>query len=67
VESAINGLEDFGLDLCPDHGIVGFKRYVALAVLARSLHHLGVVVRERDTRDTPSSKASIPKPRAKAA
>ena len=36
VESAINGLESFGLDLCPDHGIAGFKRYVALAVLAMS-------------------------------
>jgi IS5 family transposase len=26
VESAINGLESFGLDLCPDHGISGFQR-----------------------------------------
>jgi hypothetical protein len=31
VESAINGLEVHGLDMCPDHGIDGFKRYVALA------------------------------------
>lgn len=50
VESAINGLEHFGLDICPDHGIVGFKRYVALAVLARNIHRLGVVVRERNAR-----------------
>jgi hypothetical protein len=50
VESAINGLEHFGLDLCPDHGIKGFKRYVALAVLARNIHRLGVVVRERNAR-----------------
>jgi hypothetical protein len=47
VESAINGLESVGLDRCPDHGLTGFRRYVALAVLARNLHRLGVVVRER--------------------
>ena len=35
VESAGNTLESHGLDLCRDHGIVGFKRYVAIAVLAR--------------------------------
>ena len=67
VESAINGLEHVGLDLCPDHGIVGFKRYVALAVLARNLHRLGVVVREREARATPSTRASVPKLHAKAA
>ncbi len=27
VESAINALEVHGLDVCPDHGIDGFKRY----------------------------------------
>jgi len=36
VESAINALEVHGLDRCPDHGIHGFKPYVALAVLARN-------------------------------
>ena len=46
VESAINALEAHGLDKCPDHGINGFKRYVALAVVARNIHRLGVVVRE---------------------
>ncbi|MFT5085468.1 MAG: IS5 family transposase [Lentisphaeria bacterium] len=29
VESAVNALEQHGLDRCPDHGIDGFKRYVA--------------------------------------
>ncbi len=29
VESAINALEHCGLDICPDHGLNGFKRYVA--------------------------------------
>lgn len=44
VESAINALEVHGLDKCPDHGIEGFKRYVALAVLARNIQRLGVVI-----------------------
>ncbi len=45
VESAINALEIHGLDQCPDHGIEGFKRYVALAILARNIQRLGVVTR----------------------
>ena len=44
VESAINGLEVHGLDVCPDHGIEGFKRYVALAVVARNIHRIGAIV-----------------------
>lgn len=44
VESAINALEVHGLDRCPDHGIDGFKRYVALAVVARNLHRLGAIL-----------------------
>jgi uncharacterized protein YnzC (UPF0291/DUF896 family) len=35
VESAINALEQHGLDVCPDHGIGGFKR-------------LGAVLREQE-------------------
>jgi hypothetical protein len=54
VESAINALEAHGLDRCPDHGIEGFKRYVALAVVARNLHRLGAILlareAEQDTR-----------------
>jgi hypothetical protein len=46
VESAINALEHHGLDCCPDHGLDGFKRYVALAVLARNVQRLGAVVKE---------------------
>lgn len=41
VESSINALEHRGLDLCPDSGIAGFKRYVALAVVSYNLHVLG--------------------------
>lgn len=44
VESAINALEVHGLDRCPDHGIGGFKRYVALAVVARNIHRLGAIL-----------------------
>ena len=48
VESAINALEAHGLDLCPDHGIDGFKRYVALAVVGRNLHRLGAILLEQE-------------------
>lgn len=48
VESAINALEVHGLDVCPDHGITGFKRYVALAVLSRNIHRIGAIVWQRD-------------------
>jgi hypothetical protein len=48
VESAINALEAHGLDRCPDHGIDGFKRYVALAVVARNIQRLGAVLRRQD-------------------
>jgi len=41
VESAINALENHGLDRCPDRGIDGFKRYVSLAVLGRNLQIIG--------------------------
>ena len=47
VESAINALEQHGLDVCPDHGIDGFKRYVSLAVVSRNIHHLGSIVRKQ--------------------
>ena len=48
VESAINALEVHGLDVCRDHGIDGFKRYVALAVLARNIHRIGAIVWQQD-------------------
>jgi hypothetical protein len=47
VESAINALENHGLDRCPDHGIDGFKRYVSLAVFARNIQLLGAKVRQK--------------------
>jgi transposase, IS5 family len=48
VESAINALEQHGLDLCRDHGIWGFKKYVALAVVARNVQRLGAVLRQQE-------------------
>jgi len=50
VESAINSLEVHGLDVCPDRGINGFKRYVALAVVAHNIHRIGAIldVQEKD-------------------
>ena len=48
VESAINALENHGLDRCPDHGLYGFKRYVALAVLARNVQMVGAVIRKKE-------------------
>ena len=48
VESAINALEVHGLDLCRDHGIAGFKRYVALAVVARNIQRLGAILQARE-------------------
>jgi IS5 family transposase len=48
VESAINALEVHGLDMCPDHGIRGFKRYVALAVVARNIHRIGAILWQQE-------------------
>jgi IS5 family transposase len=39
-----------GLDRCLDHGLNGFKRYIALAVLARNLQKLGSLLREKELR-----------------
>lgn len=50
VESAINALEVHGLDRCLDRGIEGFKRYVSLAIVARNIQKLGVILREREKR-----------------
>ncbi len=48
VESAINALEVHGLDVCPDHGIDGFKRYVALAVVARNIQRIGAILKQQE-------------------
>jgi len=48
VESAINALENHGSDRCPDHGIGGFGRYVALAISGRNLQVLGNIVQQKE-------------------
>lgn len=48
VESAINAIENHGLDRCCDRGIDGFRRYVALAVVARNLQLIGVLLQKRE-------------------
>lgn len=50
VESAINALDVHGLDKCPDHGLAGFERYVALAMVARNLQRLGAIIHKKDQR-----------------
>ena len=47
VESAINALEHNGLDRCRDHGIDGFKRYVALGILSRNVKRIGFIILEK--------------------
>jgi IS5 family transposase len=48
VESSINALENHGLDRCLDHGLHGFKRYVALAVLARNIQIIGHIHQQEE-------------------
>jgi hypothetical protein len=48
VESAINALENHSLNRCPDHGLFGFQRYVALAVLARNIQILGAKIQRKE-------------------
>jgi len=68
VESAINALEVHGLDRCPDHGIDGFKRYVALAVVTRNIHRIGAILwkheQKREQRKARYSERGPPHKRA---
>jgi transposase, IS5 family len=48
VESAINCLEHHGLDRCLDKGIEGFKRYVAIAIVGRSIQRIGYLLRAKE-------------------
>lgn len=50
VESAINGLTHTGLDKCPDHGIEGFRRYVALSMVARNIERIGAILQNKANR-----------------
>jgi transposase, IS5 family len=48
VESVINALEVHGLDYCPDHGIGGFKRYVALAIVGYNIGRMGALLKAKE-------------------
>ena len=48
VESAIHGLNHSGLDRCPDSGLIGFTRYVGLAIFARNLQTVGNIIFEKE-------------------
>jgi len=48
VESGISALENHGLDRCPDHGITGFRRYTAMAILARNIQILGHIIQQKE-------------------
>jgi hypothetical protein len=60
VESAINALEVHGLDVCPDHGLEAYKRYVALAIVSRNIQRLGAIIRDQhhQCRSQASAKAA---------
>jgi len=47
VESAINALENHGLDRCLDHGTDGFDRYISIAVVARNMQQLGHIIQQQ--------------------
>ena len=58
VESCINALENHGLDRCLDHGLDGFKRYVALSVVARNLQILGHQIQQKELKRQKRRKAA---------
>lgn len=59
VESNINALEHHGLNKCPDKGIKGFKKYVALGVISYNLHQLGkLLIQKAKSAEVPKRKAA---------
>lgn len=48
VESAINNLEQRGLDRVRTHGAAGFERTVALSIVAGNLHRIGLILQRRE-------------------
>ena len=67
VESGINALEVHGLDTCLDHGIDGFKRYVALAVLSRNIQKIGQIKRDQERERLARERERLPQRRQKLA
>jgi len=61
VESNINELEHAGVNKVPDKGLEGFKKYVALGVLAYNIRRLGKMVIEVNTASTSQKKQKTKK------
>lgn len=47
VESGINALQEHGLKKVPDHGIEGYKRYIAFGIVGYNIHRLGTIALAR--------------------
>ena len=50
VESGINALQEHGLKKVPDHGIEGYKRYIAFGIVGYNIHRLGTIALPRHYR-----------------
>ena len=50
VESGINALQEHGLKKVPDHGVEGYKRYVAFGIVGYNIHRLGAFALARHYR-----------------
>lgn len=50
VESGINALQEHGLKKVPDHGVEGYKRYVAFGIVGYNIHRLGAIALARHYR-----------------
>ena len=61
VESAINCLEQHGLDRCPDKGEEGFDRYVCLAILSRNVQRIGEIEQKKRRKQESREKAKLNK------
>ena len=46
-ESSIHALLHGGFRFCPDHGIKGFKRYIAFSALSRNIQTLGTIIQKK--------------------
>ena len=59
VESAINCLEQHGLDRCPDKGQEGFDCYVAFAILSRNIQRIGEILQKKRRKQEVRKKAKL--------
>jgi transposase, IS5 family len=58
VESAINALENHGLDRVRDYGLDGFKRHIALAIMARNIQLLGRKLQDKELEKLKATRAA---------